>query len=175
MPHLQRFALLAALMLALGACSSDESDDTHDHGSHDHDSGQAHDGHAHDAGDYTPDERTAKPSQNATFFVSYTSDPSPIPFNELFTMTVTVADPAAPETPLTDVDSVSVEARMPAHGHGMNTEPVVTKNDDGTFLVEGLKFHMQSSTPAERWEVAADITRGDATDQVVFEVVCCEE
>ena len=36
----------------------------------------------------------------------------------------------------------SVDAVMPAHGHGMNYKPVVTQTAQGRFQAEGMMFHM---------------------------------
>ena len=62
-------------------------------------------------------------------------DPSPIPFAELFALDVT-ADGAT---------ALTFDATMPAHGHGMQTQPTVESQGDGAFRVEGLKFHMPGS------------------------------
>lgn len=35
-----------------------------------------------------------------------------------------------------------VNATMPAHQHGMNYRPVLSKSDDGIFVADGLVFHM---------------------------------
>ena len=38
---------------------------------------------------------------------------------------------------------LGLSGRMPGHGHGMQTEPRVTRQrEDGAFVVEGMKFHM---------------------------------
>ena len=37
--------------------------------------------------------------------------------------------------------SLSLDATMPAHGHGMNYEPGVSRTEKG-FTAEGLLFHM---------------------------------
>lgn len=36
----------------------------------------------------------------------------------------------------------SINARMPAHGHGMNYQPTLTRTQDGNFQAEGFLFHM---------------------------------
>lgn len=38
---------------------------------------------------------------------------------------------------------IEVDARMPAHGHGMNYRPSVRQLGPGHFIAEGLLFHMR--------------------------------
>ncbi|WP_168210903.1 FixH family protein [Persicimonas caeni] len=117
-------------------------------------------------------ESRAKLTESGAFYVAYTPSPDPIPFNQLFELDVEVWESADMANAVADAD-VSVEVTMPAHGHGMNTEPTVTNNDDGTYLVEGMKFHMESQSPAERWEIAVSVDRDGTADTAVFEVMCC--
>lgn len=66
-----------------------------------------------------------------------------------FSLRVTVCGPRMPS-------DLQVDAVMPAHQHGMNYTPVVTKLGDGTFDVQGMLFHMPG-----HWEVRFDIKFGD--------------
>ncbi|MFP6683450.1 MAG: hypothetical protein VB934_02005 [Polyangiaceae bacterium] len=60
------------------------------------------------------------------------------------------SDGSTPSTLYLDLDG-----GMPSHGHGFVTDPRVTRDlGDGSFLVEGVKFHM-----AGAWELY--ITVGD--------------
>ncbi|MFP4597583.1 MAG: hypothetical protein ACOC9W_01025 [Persicimonas sp.] len=120
------------------------------------------------------DESTAQLSENGTFYVMYSADPAPIPFNELFDLVVMVHDGEDHSQMLMDAE-IEVEATMPAHEHGMNTEPTVTKEDDGSFLVEGMKFHMRSDTAEDKWQVHVDVTHEETTERATFNVMCCEE
>jgi len=53
---------------------------------------------------------------------------------------------------------------MPEHGHGLPTEPKVTKNfGDGTYLVEGIKFSMPGW-----WIMTFTIKANGKTDSVTF-------
>ena len=36
-----------------------------------------------------------------------------------------------------------IDAIMPAHDHGMKVEPTIETIGEGTFRVEGMRFHMQ--------------------------------
>lgn len=40
------------------------------------------------------------------------------------------------------IEQFSLNAIMPAHQHGMNYRPVVSSSSHGTYVVDGLVFHM---------------------------------
>jgi hypothetical protein len=61
--------------------------------------------------------------------------------------------------------SVAVDARMPAHNHGMNLQPRVTAVGDGAFRAEGLLFHMPGT-----WELYVDVTRAAEMERATFVV-----
>ena len=54
---------------------------------------------------------------------------------------------------------------MPAHKHGLPTEPVVTEIGTGDYLVEGIKFSMSG-----KWEIWFNIRAGEITEKVKFNV-----
>ncbi|HVR85091.1 MAG TPA: hypothetical protein VMU54_12315 [Planctomycetota bacterium] len=58
-----------------------------------------------------------------------------------------------------------MDARMPAHFHGMNRVPKVTQQADGIFVAEGLLFHMPG-----HWELYFDITQGGKTERAQVDV-----
>ena len=61
---------------------------------------------------------------------------------------------------------VSVSGGMPAHGHGLPSQPQVGEHpEDGKYLVKGLKFSMNGS-----WELAFDIQSEDQRDKVNFDI-----
>jgi len=60
---------------------------------------------------------------------------------------------------------VSVYGGMPAHKHGLPTEPVVSELSRGDYLVEGLKFSMSGD-----WEIWFNIRTGNITDKVKFKI-----
>lgn len=53
---------------------------------------------------------------------------------------------------VSSIDDVRLDARMPAHGHGMNYRPSVTRIGPQRVRFEGLLLHMPG-----RWELAFDI------------------
>ncbi|MCA9243926.1 MAG: FixH family protein [Phycisphaerales bacterium] len=98
-------------------------------------------------------------SADETYTVSYRTTPNPIPLNEIFSMEVLVAGP--------DLDKLElqVDADMPAHRHGMNTSPKVTRIALGKFRVEGMNLHM-----AGEWVIAFDLRRGSVIERAESEI-----
>jgi hypothetical protein len=97
-------------------------------------------------------------SSNAgKFQVALQSRPSPIPMNEPFDVSFTV-------TPAEGI-GVEVDARMPAHFHGMNRTAKLSRQPDGSWKAEGLLFHMPG-----HWELYVDITRGGVTERAQMDV-----
>lgn len=100
-------------------------------------------------------------SKTGVFKVGYTSDPAAVPINKLHTWTLKVE--GANGAPVTNAE-IAVAGDMPEHGHGMPTEPKVTKNlGDGTYLVEGMKFSMPGW-----WVVTVTVKAGEVKDTAVF-------
>lgn len=79
-----------------------------------------------------------------------------------------MAKPFAVEIRLCDAaaQAVRVDATMPAHKHGMNYVPTVSKLADGGFKAEGLVFHMRG-----QWEVAVEVDTGETTHRYTYPVM----
>ena len=58
-------------------------------------------------------------------------------------------------------ESVTVDARMPSHGHGMNYRPTVTALGDGRYRAEGLMFHMLGE-----WELIFIVQESGASERI---------
>lgn len=108
-------------------------------------------------------------TEGGTFYVMYAPTPDPIPVTDEFSIHVMVHAAADPSMMLMDIDSVSADADMPEHGHGMNVVPEVMNNGDGTFMASPFAFHMPGY-----WEISVGVTRGDTTEIATFSVDCCE-
>ena len=107
------------------------------------------------------DMSTSHISDNGLFSVSWTSDPSSPPLNQIHTWTIHVE--TADGKPVEDA-KITVDGGMPQHGHGLPTSPQVTQNlGNGDYLVEGMKFQMLG-----RWEVRFNITAGVQNDTITF-------
>lgn len=107
-----------------------------------------------------------KYTDEGSYYVEYESNPSPIPLNKYFTITVFPYADDTKSSILQDID-VFVDATMPAHGHGMNEQATMTLQEDGSFLAEGLKWHMEGL-----WELEIYVTQ-ESTDTAKFEIECC--
>jgi hypothetical protein len=83
---------------------------------------------------------TTRLSNQGIYKASYTPKRQPIAINQIHSWTIHIATPDG--RPVTDA-SITVDGDMPQHGHGLPTQPQVTKNlGNGDYLVEGMKFQM---------------------------------
>ena len=62
-----------------------------------------------------------------------------------------------------EVSRIVIDARMPAHGHGMNVEPALSI-EDGVLVARGMLLHMIG-----HWELYVDLTRGPLTERAQFD------
>lgn len=123
-----------------------------------------------------PEDQTMEgPTENGNFYVVATPRPNPIPFQELFSLEVKVYKSADKKELAKGVSLDQVRATMPAHGHGMKTQPKVEATGDATFKVEGMKFHMQGEGKDGRWAVEFVLAEGGTIDQAKFDVQCCRK
>lgn len=99
-------------------------------------------------------------SKSGTFKASYTSEADAVPVNKLMSwkLNVETADGKA----VKDAE-ITVAGDMPEHGHGLPTQPKVKNNNDGTYLIEGIKFSMTGW-----WTMTFTIKAGGKTDTVTF-------
>ncbi len=59
---------------------------------------------------------------------------------------------------------IEVDGGMPAHDHGLPTQPRVTEElGDGYYRLDGVRFHMRG-----RWEIVVTVTVGDREESVVL-------
>ena len=139
------------LVLGLLVACSGKDEETDDTGMHDQ----------HHSDDTAMDMSTEQMTDGGTWMVSYTTDPSPVPYDDYFDLSVSIADASGA--------TVAVDARMPEHNHGMNTTPETTDNSDGTWTTSPMLFHMEGT-----WEVYVDVTMDSSTERATFNVMCCE-
>jgi hypothetical protein len=83
-----------------------------------------------------------------------------MPLGALVELDVTVLDGCGPAARPLDGADLRVDATMPAHGHGMNTQPRTSPLGNGRFAVTGLRFHMPGA-----WEVDFDLVRGKVLER----------
>ena len=84
--------------------------------------------------------------------------PDPIPLNEPFSLKAWVG-------PKPESTQLVVDAGMPHHHHGMNQQPQIEQQADGSYTVDGMLFHMPGY-----WEIYFDITRGPVTERAQVSV-----
>lgn len=105
-------------------------------------------------------------SNAGTWRVDFQTAPDPIPMNQPFAVRFTVSPKAGAKAPAPAPEaSVEIDARMPAHGHGMNVVPKLSRNADGTWRAEGMLFHMPG-----HWELYFDITSAGRTERAQVDV-----
>ena len=90
--------------------------------------------------------------------VTYTPTPDNMPLNEVFEITTWVEGES-------DVTSLRVDAAMPAHGHGMMTDPVTTLQEDGSYKTTGMLLSMPGD-----WEIYFDIDNGETVERAQDDV-----
>lgn len=142
-------ALSLSVLFALAGCDgkSGAMDDTGMH---------------HGLDDTGVDYATEQMTDGGTWMVSYTTVPSPLPYNAYFDLTLSIADATG--------QTVAVDARMPEHNHGMNVTPEVTDHGDGTWTASPMLFHMQGT-----WEITVDVGANEPMERATFNVLCCED
>jgi hypothetical protein len=110
------------------------------------------------------DTSTSVLSDAGMFRISYSSDPTPPPLNQIHTWTIHVE--TADGNPL-EKAVITVNGGMPQHGHGLPTSPQVTEDlGNGDYRVEGMKFQMPGW-----WDVRFNITANGQSDNVTFNFI----
>ena len=101
-------------------------------------------------------------SNGGTYTVAFETSPASIPMNEPFTVVFKVSPRSGG---VAEGAKVEIDARMPAHGHGMNRAPKLSKMPDGSTRAEGMLFHMPG-----HWEMYFDITQGGRSERAQVDV-----
>ncbi len=101
-------------------------------------------------------------TQNRLYRVEIEARTEPI-VGKLHEWTVSVSDaqgnPVIPQR-------LAFYGGMPAHGHGMSSEPQVTRQlSPGQFLVEGVSFNMHG-----RWEIVVGVSAAAGSDKARFDL-----
>ena len=105
---------------------------------------------------------SAKTTDSIHFRVSYKSKVEPLPLNRIHSWILHVE--ALDGKPV-EKAVITVFGGMPAHTHGLPTQPEVSEIGDGDYLVEGLKFSMTGM-----WQLWFNIHVGDVTDKIKFDI-----
>ena len=94
------------------------------------------------------------------FRVAYQSSVEPLPLNRMHWWTLQIS--TLDGKPVEDA-TIHVYGGMPAHRHGLPTEPEASPTGGGEYIVKGLKFSMTGE-----WEVWFDITASGMNEKVMF-------
>jgi hypothetical protein len=105
--------------------------------------------------------RSGAPSAAGLYAVALAAPPAGSPVNELHAWRLDLT--GADGEPVTGA-SISVEGDMPAHGHGLPTQPQARELGGGRYELEGMKFQMGGE-----WFVELRIDGDHGRDTVRFE------
>lgn len=100
--------------------------------------------------------------RSASRVVAYRTEPGRIAVGEPVAIEVSVC--AVGEA--RPVESLAVDADMPAHRHGMNYRPSVVALDGARYRAEGLLFHMPGL-----WRLIIELRAGDGVERLTGELV----
>lgn len=96
------------------------------------------------------------------FSVSYKSKVEPLPLNSIHSWILHVN---TLEGKTVEKATIVVDGGMPAHAHGLPTQPEVTELGHGDYLIEGIKFSMTG-----RWIMRFDVKVNDVADRITFKI-----
>ena len=90
----------------------------------------------------------------------YRVQPSPIVTAQPFALELQFCRAGKPQR----VEGLGLDARMPAHGHGMNYHALIESTGTGGYRVGGLLFHMPGL-----WRIEVNYQLDDTTGQIDFD------
>ncbi|MGL4651654.1 MAG: FixH family protein [Caldilineaceae bacterium] len=100
-------------------------------------------------------------SQQGLYRVRWQSDRGGVPLNALHTWTLHVQD--AGGGPVAGA-RILVDGAMPAHNHGLPTQPMVTADlGDGDYRLEGMQFQMPGA-----WVISVTVESAAGADVVAL-------
>jgi hypothetical protein len=97
-------------------------------------------------------------SEGGTFAITLKPTKGDIVRNEHFSLALSI-DPAS------DGLVLKLDADMPAHRHGMHTQPEVVPLGGPNYRVDGMLFHMSGE-----WVVTVDVTSSGKTERANFPI-----
>lgn len=90
------------------------------------------------------------------------SELSPLSINQIHSWHVRVLDGDGESL---DLELLQVFGGMPEHDHGLPTQPEVTARlDDGDYLLEGVRFHMQG-----HWQLQVELQFAGVVDTAIID------
>ena len=96
------------------------------------------------------------------FTIEIYSELSPLSINTMHSWHIRVLDR---DDQILELEELNVFGGMPEHDHGLPTQPQVTKRlDNGDYLLEGVRFHMQGL-----WELQIEFQYAGVDDTTIID------
>ena len=96
------------------------------------------------------------------FKIEIYSELSPLSINTIHSWHIRVLDR---DDEILELEELNVFGGMPEHDHGLPTQPRVTMRlDNGDYLLEGVRFHMQG-----HWELQVEFQYAGADDTATID------
>jgi hypothetical protein len=96
------------------------------------------------------------------FTIEIYSELSPLSINTMHSWHIRVLDR---DDQILELEELNVFGGMPEHDHGLPTQPQVTRRlDNGDYLLEGVRFHMQG-----HWELQVEFQYAGADDTAIID------
>ena len=96
------------------------------------------------------------------FKIEIYSELSPLSINTIHSWHIRVLDR---DDEILELEELNVFGGMPEHDHGLPTQPEVTMRlDNGDYLLEGVRFHMQG-----HWELQIEFQYAGADDTAIID------
>jgi hypothetical protein len=105
----------------------------------------------------TPDLPGGTRIDSPRYALAWRAQPEKISVGKYFALELALCPSAGAQQP----ESLSVDARMPEHRHGMNYKAELKPLGPGRWRAEGLMFHMPG-----RWELMFDLRANGVTDHL---------
>lgn len=106
----------------------------------------------------------SKPTDQGLYRATIASRLDPIAINQMHAWTIHVETPNGQPV---EKAEILVDGGMPQHGHGLPTQPKVTRYlGHGDYLIEGMKFNMPGW-----WVLKFQVSANDRPDTVTFNLV----
>ena len=96
------------------------------------------------------------------FKIEIYSELSPLSINTIHSWHIRVLDR---DGEIIELEELNVFGGMPEHDHGLPTQPhVTTRLDNGDYLLEGVRFHMQGL-----WELQIEFQYAGVDDTTIID------
>jgi len=105
-----------------------------------------------------------RPTIQDRYHVAIQSLADPIAINKMHAWEIRLRSPSGEAV---SGARISVDGGMPEHGHGLPTQPRVTRElGEGRYLLEGMKFSMPGW-----WEIKLKVVAASGSDDVTFNTI----